>query len=57
MSTKNGVLSTMPGEGCIFFYILNKSENTTLLLLVKMAEKRFLFQFLFLSNKMKSEPP
>ena len=28
-------------------YILNKSENATLLLLVKMAEKRFLLQYLF----------
>ena len=28
-------------------YILNKSENTTLLLLVKMAEKHLSFQFFF----------
>ena len=29
-------------------FIMNKSENATLLLLVKMTEKRFLIQFLFL---------
>ena len=32
-------------------YIVNKSENATLLLLVEMAEKRFLFQFLFCKIK------
>ena len=36
----------------IFLYtcILNKTENATLMLLVKMADKRFLFQFLFLAH-------
>ena len=28
-----------------YSYILNKSQNATLLLLVKMAEKPFIFQF------------
>ena len=32
-------------------YILNKSENATHLLLVKMAKKCFLFQFLFCKIK------
>ena len=35
------------GVGCI----PNKSENATLLTLVKMAERRFLFQFRFCKTK------
>ena len=33
-------------------HILNKSENATLLFLIKMAKKRFSFQFLFCKIKM-----
>ena len=36
------------------YYILNKSENATLLILAKMAEERFLLQFLSLKKKKKN---
>ena len=42
---------TIDLEKKMYENILNKSENATRLLLVKMAEKSFLFQFLFYKIK------
>ena len=45
-STSMGEFNTIL-SAYIYMYILNKSENAAHLLLVKMAEKRFYFNFCF----------